>query len=288
MRLDDIESAEAPAVETYLSKLKVLRAIAHKLIDFLAQLEDFQKRLWLKKKFVVETNYCITLDRIPEEFYAEIAANDAQREEWVRLFAIDEIEASTVGPAYSEPLTVEFLKANTNLVLDTALFSLAFKDRLLATLPELADAVDTLLVHSDNFQALNVLKSRYCKQISATYIDPPYNTVHSEIVYKNQYKHSSWLSLMANTCRLAPSFWSDVFSFGLAIDDFEFVNVAALLDEIFPTLERNVVVVNHHPQGAGGAHFSHTRVLHSLRAINVPLVSWEAQRGCTGRPELHA
>jgi hypothetical protein len=47
---------------------KVIRRIAGKIIDFLAQLEDFQKKLWLKKKFVVETQYCITLDRIPEEF----------------------------------------------------------------------------------------------------------------------------------------------------------------------------------------------------------------------------
>ena len=40
MRLDDIENADAPAVETYLAKIKVLRKIAIKLIDFLAQLED--------------------------------------------------------------------------------------------------------------------------------------------------------------------------------------------------------------------------------------------------------
>ena len=31
------------------------------------------------------------LGRIPEEFYPEISASDAQREEWVQLFAIDEI-----------------------------------------------------------------------------------------------------------------------------------------------------------------------------------------------------
>ena len=67
----------------------MIRRIAGKIIEFLAQLEDFQKKLWLKKKFVVETQYCITLDRIPEEFYPEIAANQAQREEWVRLFSID-------------------------------------------------------------------------------------------------------------------------------------------------------------------------------------------------------
>lgn len=80
MRLDDIDSADVPRVESYLAKVKVLRRIAQHLIDFLAQLEDFQKKLWLKKKFVVDTQYCITLDRIPEEFYPEIAANDAQRE----------------------------------------------------------------------------------------------------------------------------------------------------------------------------------------------------------------
>ena len=56
MRLDDIESAAAPKVEQYLGKIKVLRKIAGKLIDFLAQLENFQKKLWLKKKFVVALN----------------------------------------------------------------------------------------------------------------------------------------------------------------------------------------------------------------------------------------
>ena len=99
MRLDDIENADAPAVESYLGKIRVLRRIAGQIIRFLAQLEEFQKKLWLKKKFVVETNYCLTLDRIPAEFYPEIAANEGQRAEWVRLYAIDEIAETTVSPA---------------------------------------------------------------------------------------------------------------------------------------------------------------------------------------------
>ncbi len=78
MHLDDVESETVPRVEQYLSKIKAIRRIAHKLIDFLAQIEGFQKRLWLKKKFVVETQYCVTLDRVPEALYAEIAANEAQ------------------------------------------------------------------------------------------------------------------------------------------------------------------------------------------------------------------
>lgn len=88
MHLDDIESADAPAVESYLRKLKAICRVAHDIIAFLAQLEDFQKKLWLKKKFVVETNYCLTLDRIPQEFYPEIAANPAQIREWESLFAL--------------------------------------------------------------------------------------------------------------------------------------------------------------------------------------------------------
>lgn len=72
IRLDDIEAADAPRVDEYLKKLRVLRKIARRIIDFLAQLEDFQKKLWLKKKFVVETQYCITLDRIPESFILKL------------------------------------------------------------------------------------------------------------------------------------------------------------------------------------------------------------------------
>tara|TARA_R100001377_G_C3170821_1_gene103023 strand:+ start:315 stop:776 length:462 start_codon:yes stop_codon:yes gene_type:complete len=111
IRLDDIEAADVPRVDEYLKKLRVLRKIARRIVDFLAQLEDFQKKLWLKKKFVVETQYCITLDRIPESFYPEIAANEQQREEWVKLFAIDDIKADMAQPGYSVPLTVNLAVA---------------------------------------------------------------------------------------------------------------------------------------------------------------------------------
>lgn len=90
MHLDDIESEDAPRVEQYLCKVRAIRRIAHKIIAFLKQLENFEKKLWLKKKFVVETNYCVTLDRVPEDLYVEIAASVAQVEEWVQLFAINE------------------------------------------------------------------------------------------------------------------------------------------------------------------------------------------------------
>ncbi|MDE0555887.1 MAG: hypothetical protein OXI24_16840 [Candidatus Poribacteria bacterium] len=89
LQLDDVEHESEPRVEQYLSKIRIIRRIARKIIGFLAQLEDFQKKLWLKKKFVVETQYCITLGLIPEAFFPEIAANEAQRDEWIELFALN-------------------------------------------------------------------------------------------------------------------------------------------------------------------------------------------------------
>ena len=122
MHLDDVENESAPRVEQYISKIKVIRNIASKIIDFLAQLEDFQKKLWLKKKFVVETQYCITLGCIPEKFFPEVAANEAQREEWVQLFAIDQIKGDQFTPGYSKKLKPEFLQAHPTLVIDTRYF----------------------------------------------------------------------------------------------------------------------------------------------------------------------
>ena len=101
MHLDDIERRDRRRGSSSTSrKIKAIRRVARKIIAFLAQLEDFQKKLWLKKKFVVETQYCVTLDRIlaieDEEtrraLLDAIIANDPQREEWVRLHAVDEIE----------------------------------------------------------------------------------------------------------------------------------------------------------------------------------------------------
>ena len=198
MHLDDIEQESAPRVEQYLTKIKAIRRIAHKIIDLLAQLEDFQKKLWLKKKFVVETNYCVTLDRIPEALYPEICQNDDQRKAWVRLFAIEEIKKDLAKPGYSEPLTVEFLKANPFLVLDTQFFETEFTNKLLASFENLDELLDGLLVHAENFQVMNLVRARYAEQITAVFIDPPYNTGVDGFPYKDRYQHSSWLSMIEN------------------------------------------------------------------------------------------
>ena len=205
MHLDDVESEAAPRVEQYLARIKAIRGIAHKLIDFLAQIENFQKRLWLKKKFIIETDYCVTLDRVPDELLPDIIANDAQREEWVRLFVIDEIKGDGKTPGYSVPLTIDFLKANDKLLLDTQFFDTTFASRLVASVEDLDAQTDGVLIRSDNFQALNLLERRYREHVKCVYIDPPYNTDSSSIPYKNNYRHSSWVTMMHDRLALLRS-----------------------------------------------------------------------------------
>lgn len=221
MHLDDVEYESAPKVEQYISKIKVIRRIAGKIIDFLAQIEDFQKKLWLKKKFVVETQYCITLACIPEAFYTEIGANDAQREEWVQLLAIDQINGNLMTPSYSVPLTPEFLKANPTLVVDTRHFRPDLVARLMGSLHEVDEQTDGVLIHSENFQALSLLQARYGEQVKCTYIDPPYNTGDDGFPYKDSYQHSSWLSMLADRLRLGRELESKFATLTVSIDDAE-------------------------------------------------------------------
>ncbi len=248
--LDDLDHEAGSRVEQYLSKVKVVRSISSKIIDFLAQLEDFQKRLWLKKKFVLETNYCVTLDRIPEELYPEIAANDAQRKEWVQLYAISDIEADLNRPGYSVPLTIEFLKAHPTLVVDTCLFSRDFVARFLSTLSDLDQDTDGLLVHSENFQALGLMSRKLAGLVDFVYIDPPYNTDATEIAYKNGYKDSSWLALIADRMELGRLLLCPEGVHCLTIDDYEHAKVRLLLDATFSTDNYlATVLIRNNPSG---------------------------------------
>lgn len=260
--IDDIDTKQESEFVKYLSAIKAVKAVGAKIIDFLSSLEDFQKKLWLKKKFVAECNYCITLDRVPEELYAEIAANNAQREEWVRLFAINEIkgtgasglfsDGATVG--YSVPLSVEFLKSNPHLVLDTAFFDDRFRQRLVSSIHNFDEQLDGTLINSENFQALNLLQEKYANKIGGIYIDPPYNTSASEILYKNSYKHSSWLSLINDRISIAHSLLDYDSIMCYTIDDFEFDKSKCLLDSVFGSENiLGVIPIRNNPSGRSTA-----------------------------------
>lgn len=253
MLLDDLDVQH---IESQLNIIKAIKLVGEKIIRMLAQLEDFQKKLWLKKKFVVQSDYCITLDRVPRKLYPEILANERQREEWVRLFAIDEIKGDLTTEAYSVPLTMKFLEQNPFLVLDTAFFTKQFKHKLVANMENVDKDCNGLLINSENFQALELLQEKYKKGIKCIYIDPPYNTNASEIIYKNGYKHSSWNSLLYDRLTIADNLLDSLGFRITAIDHAECFNLGKIQDYIYGEDNRLAIVsVQHNPKGRNQAKF---------------------------------
>lgn len=232
LEIDDINARSTDEFLKHLSVIKALKSVGVNLIQFLAQLEEFQKRLWLKRKFVVQSDYCITLDRVPQSLFDEICANDRQREEWVRLFAIDEIKGDAMGltAGYTVPLTTQFLSENQTLVLDTALFSSDFKHKLLSSIQNLDDSINGILVNSENFQALSLLQTKFAGSVRSVYIDPPYNTKGDGFIYKDNYQESSWLSFMYDRLELSKRLYGEGGSVSVSIDIKELDKMIALLD----------------------------------------------------------
>ena len=218
--IDDINTENPAFFTAQLSKIKALKTVASKIITFLAQIEDFQKKLWLKKKFVISTNYCITLDHIPEAYYAEIAANQAQLQEWKELYDVTITSAEQLA---GEPF----------LVLDTKHFSEEFKDKLMGEFDNLDEATNGLLINSENFQALNLMQEKYQKKVNTVYIDPPYNTGNDGFTYKDGFQSSSWASFVQNRLMLAKYLLNQSGVIFQSIDDNEHANLKQISDGVF-------------------------------------------------------
>lgn len=249
MHLDDVQNASAFGdIEKNLRMIQCLRSIALELITFLAQLEDFQKKLWLKKKFVVSSHYCITLDRVPETLWPEVVANEQQWEQWKQLGVWS-------GNASG---TVEDLKAAPYRMLDTALFTDDFKRRFLASINDIDDCLGGTIINADNFQALALLSNRMADTVDFVYIDPPYNATTSEIAYKNGFKHSSWITLMENRLSRAKALMRPDAPVCVAIDENEREHLSLLMKDLFPDGDTTQVSVIHNPRGIQGSGFSVT------------------------------
>ena len=120
----------------------------------------------------------------------------------------------------------------------------------MAHFENLDNETDGLLIHGENFQASNLLTAKYRESLKAIYIDPPYNTDASAILYKNNYKDSSWLSLMADRIAVSRELLTDNGIFCAAIDDVEASNLRLLLQHLFgKENELGIVAVCSNPGG---------------------------------------
>ena len=173
--------------------LRVFRKLSDTVITFLAQLEDAQKRLFEKKKFVLRTDYLVPIQNVPRELWKEVLANKAQLEEWKQLFSL---EPTSDLFNLKGKINEHVLEGNPTLVVDTRHFPADFTARLLESIENLDEWTDGVLVHGENFQALNLMQARYREQVKCVYIDPPYNTGQDDFQYKDNYRHSSWMSMI--------------------------------------------------------------------------------------------
>ena len=233
LNLDEMEAVGEGRSEGWFQVLRVIKAVGSRIIDFLDQIESFQKMLWEKRKFITETQYCITVGTIDESFYPDIAACDAQWAEWKELFHIDEEQSDLFSNGKSKKeRRIVFLKAHPTLVFDTKHFDIALVDKLLSSFDDVDDVTDGLLIHSDNFQALTFLQERYRHNIECIHIDPPYNTATSGFLYKNEYQHSSWLAMMHDRIELALALFLEDGAFQCHIDENEYEVLFKVFDKL--------------------------------------------------------
>ncbi len=159
-----------------VNELQILKNIAFKIIDFISQFEDELVKIWNKPKFVKNSNYVITLDRLPDEIVKKIkkaAGYKDQVEEWNAL-GIDKNNLKA-------PIDTKHFK---NLELD-----------ILARFDNLDDALDGWLIKSENYQALNTILPKFKEKVQCIYIDPPFNT-GNDFEYVDKFQDSTWLSLI--------------------------------------------------------------------------------------------
>ncbi|MEQ6343996.1 site-specific DNA-methyltransferase [Vibrio cyclitrophicus] len=201
MNLDSVQNAEVFSdIEKQLRMIQCLRSIASELIVFLAQLENFQKKLWNKRKFVVSSHYLITLDNLDNDLLNHVVSNDSQWNYWVDNGFIS--KESLVDKKNT-------LLNNKTLMVDTRHFATEFKEKLTNSFQDADFQCTGLLVNGDNYQALNLLSAKYKESVACIHIDPPYNTATSGFLYKNNFKHSSWLSMMDSRLKTSLSFLRD-------------------------------------------------------------------------------
>jgi adenine-specific DNA-methyltransferase len=229
-------------LDKHITRAKTVKDIGEKVIEFLSQIEDFQKRLWEKKKFVVRTDYVITLDRVKkwadEGFYEwvldRVLDNSKQLGEWKEL-------------GFGSIRSKDDLK-DKRLPIDTRYFDEEFKFRLLEKISEsvdLEDALDGLLIKSENWQGLNTILNKYGNRVQTIYIDPPFNKEQdADYLYNVKYKDATWISMLENRLSLARELLNEKGSIFVRCDYNGNMYVRLLMNEIFGKENfRNEIVV---------------------------------------------
>jgi len=125
---------ESDFSERRLKQLKVLKEIAYKVIDFVAQFEDELVKIWNKPKFVLNSNYVIALKTLKEyvtnKEYKEILSEVLKNIEKNQLYRQELIEV--IKEIYKKPLENIYVKnvsLRKNPITQKLVFNLSYAKR---------------------------------------------------------------------------------------------------------------------------------------------------------------
>lgn len=216
-----------------LNNIRKIKQIAFTIIDYIAKFEDELKAIWNKPKFVRNIQYIVTLDKlVAKNFNLEKLLThkgiEAQIKEWINLgivstnFSVNDINNKDI----SNKSKYQYLP------FDTKHFDTEIKYSILTLFDNFDEECNGVLIKSENYQALNTILPKYKEQIDLIHIDPPYNAKHSEIYYSNNYKNSSWLSMIENRLQIAKYYMSRDSCLMIHIDEYEYERLKLLLDTL--------------------------------------------------------
>ncbi|MBK2109328.1 DNA methyltransferase [Francisella tularensis] len=213
--------------QTRLDTLKKVQTVAYEIIDHIANFEDELKKIFEKPKFVLGTNYVISLSSFygltVESMLKKIKNHknySKQLAEWQELgFVDDNFDIEKIEDKYK------------HLPIDTKYFE-DIKAELLSSIEDLDNSLNGTLIKSENYQAMQTILPKFKEKMQCIYIDPPFNT-GSDFDYKDGYQDSTWLSIMYDRLSIAREFLRDDGSLYLHLDEDANYRGRELLDNIF-------------------------------------------------------
>ena len=238
-----------------VNELQILKDIAYKVIDFTAQFEDELVKIWNKPKFVKNSNYVVTFDRILSACHSEpgLAGEESCRiikqilehkninkqiKEWKELGFVDDGFVPSVILSESEESEKLFKDKNPLnpkyqfLPIDTKYFK-DLEPEILSLFDDLDNRLDGWLIKSENYQALYTLLPKFKEKVQTIYIDPPFNLDSSDqFLYRTNYKDANWATLLENRLKIAKDWLNEKGSIFVRCDYNGNWIVRCLLDEV--------------------------------------------------------
>jgi len=234
--------------EQTVTRVQNIKKIAHKVIEYIAKFENELKAIWEKPKFVRNSNYVFTLDRlfpikvnkedgteirdftnnIALEFIKKIINHKGfikQKEEWnfIGNEWLDEKNKvlKSKWDEFINASNIEIIK-NNKFNMEAQLFPFNtkhfgdIKNQIIKQLKIKDDILNGTLIKTDNWQGLNTTKMKYI-DTKMIYIDPPFNT-GDDFAYKDKYQDSTWLTLMSDRIELSKRFLKEDGFYWLHLD----------------------------------------------------------------------